>query len=121
MQGEPIEVELLTVDATSSPALVLREQGSSISRVLEANERVILYNVSIYADPAVIIARVFSDHNNDGTVDENESMVIIFADGSNHQIASEVGMSGAPGVIPKVNSPLPGTIQIVGQGMIVRA
>jgi len=120
MNGEPIEFDLNTSNATAAVPLVLRSHGDGAERVLAANERMIIYNLGIYANSSVGTAVIFADHDGDGLVGTYEALLRFVGTAQNEQFASVLGWAGAIGQIPLVVSLGAGLLTITGQGVIVK-
>lgn len=118
MQGEPIEFEFVSSDASTAAPIVLRTAGSRTSRTLESTERVIVTNIN--AVIGAITVNLIADSDADGDVDDGDRMAVL-GEGAHSPDFGCAGICGAMGILPKVIASGAGAISITGVGVIVRA
>ncbi len=123
-RGEPVEFEFSSADASTAAPIVLRNSGGRDSRTLEADERLVIEQVSGYILQAAsaevdITAVLTADTDGDGDLDAGDLMAV-FGGGALAHDFTPSGMSGTLGVMPKVLASAAGLIRITGNGYIMK-
>lgn len=116
--GEPVEFELNSTDASTAAALVLRSAGGG-ARTLATDERLIIESLNSHITTAT--AFIFRDDDSGGTLGAHELMVPLGTGVTNVAFTGkEEGISGAKGLMPKVKASGAGQIYIAGVGRVVK-
>ena len=124
VRGEPVEFEVNSADASGNAVvLVMRTAGGRSGRTIEADERLVIEQVSGYiiaadAASARITAVIHADTDGDGDLDAGDLMVP-FGGGGFHASFPQ-GMSGALGRMPKVLATASGLVRLAGTGYIMK-
>lgn len=119
-QGDPIQFELSSADASAAVALTIRRSGSNAAYTLGADERVILQTVNGNVVAGVTV-QVFDDADADGNVDDGERLLVIGPGMSNTVFEGvDGGTAGGKGRVPKVKASGAGQIDITGIGAIIK-
>lgn len=117
MNGDPVNFEFSSDDARAAAPITIRDEGASTPRILSPSERFILVSyvgaLAFDADHGTI----FSDNNNSGSIDANESMAVL---SSGDAIGIRLQQAANRGVTPKVQMVAAGTVRIAGRGVIVK-
>lgn len=110
--GEPVEFEFNSADATAGAVISIRSEGGG-ARTLAVNERFILRSFTGSIAAAVLNAVMFKGA--DATVDAGELMAAFGLGSSN---GSDLNQSGTLGAVPRIKAAVAGQIYVVGHGVI---
>lgn len=114
--GEPVQFEFNSADATTAAVISIRSEGGA-ARVLAIDERFILRSFTGSIAAAALNAVIFSDNDNDATIDAGEIMAVMGL-GSSH--GSCLDQAAGLGIVPKVKAAVAGQIYLAGHGVIVK-
>jgi len=120
-RGEPVRLEFSSADVTIAAEITLWD-GNSIARPLAEEERLIILSLSIHAAAAVTTLALFDDLDEDGNVDAGEKLFYkSVAAALAFSISYEgEGQSAGKGRMPKVKAGVAGTVDITGNGYIIK-
>lgn len=123
-QGKIVRIDLQSADLTTAAELGLYdEDGNAVT--LQPHERLILQELGISAEQATDYVTVFSDDDDDNTVDAGERLMHVGSDttgtaevNTRRQFGPE-GLAGALGIVPHVIAAEAGTVTVAGVGYII--
>lgn len=115
-QGEPVQIEFSSADASAAAAVSLFNADGA-ARTLAAHERLLIDSGTVTV--VTTTATLITDGDGDGAVDAGER-IGVFAAGTNPFEFGEEGFACPIGKTPKVKGAAAGQIDLVATGRIVK-
>lgn len=112
--GDPIQFEFNSADATAGTGLLRLRAEGGVSRALAPTERFIIRAFTGSIAAAVLNAVIFDSA--DATVDNDEILAVL---GLGSSSGNGLEQAAAVGRVPRVKAAIAGQVYIAGHGVIV--